>query len=220
MKKCPFVQKRYVIIVTTIFIIIFIVGISAALTLSSNVKEDVHKSNDNLVILKGDHYVYEKSDWHGREVVYNKLMRQPAKYVIISHTAGRTCKNFTQCASLMQQVQAQFIGNVGLSDIGQNFMIAHDANVYVGRGWNLRNMHTDDSVGIGYLGNYVFDELNDGMINATLELINYGIREKKISPAYTLIAMNQTYPTDSPGKNVYKVIKTWKHFDPRFIGSY
>lgn len=146
-------------------------------------------------------------------------MRHPAKYVIISHTAGRTCQNFTQCASVMQALQAYFVGPVGLSDIGHNFLIGHDGNVYVGRGWDIRNMHTDDSLGIGYMGNFVFDELSDSMIEATIELINYGIVLKKVSPGYILLAQNQTFPTDSPGKNVYKVIKTWKHFDPNFIGT-
>lgn len=213
-------QKRYVIIGTTICILIFVIGISTALSISSKGNDREKLTNDNIVTLKGNHHVYEKNVWHGREVDYKRLMRQPAKYVIISHTAGSTCRNFTQCASLMQQLQAHFVGNVGLSDIGQNFLIAHDDNIYVGRGWDLRNMHTDDSVAIGYLGNFVFDELNPGMIEATLELIKYGIREKKISPDYILVGQNQTYPTDSPGKNVYKVIKTWRHFDPRFIGSY
>lgn len=169
--------------------------------------------------LKGGHKIYEKNVWGGRKVDYKILMRHPAKYVIIAHTAGNPCQDFTKCASQMQTLQALYIGNVGLTDIGSNFIICHDGNVYVGRGWDLRNMHTDDSIGIAYMGNFVYDELNTAMINATLELINYGIILKKISPNYVVLGHNQTFPTDSPGKNVYKVIKTWKHFSPNLIGT-
>lgn len=200
-------------------ILLLVIIISVVLLTNSSDENTPTPTTNSSVILQGNHKVFEKEIWGGRQVSYKRPMRHPAKFIIISHTAGNTCMNFKECAAIMQQIQAQHVGTNKLSDVGYNFVIGHDGNVYVGRGWDLRNMHTDDSIGICYMGNYVFDKLSSGMIEATQELINYGIRLKKVSPDYTVVAHNQTYPTDSPGQNVYVVIKTWKHFNPNYIGT-
>lgn len=222
-QDCPFFQKRnllYALIaaITALVVILSVVfGLKSSDVPARNTSDNI--TNSSSVALKGKHHIFEKNIWGGREVNKTALpMRHPATHVIISHTAGRTCDSFDKCSSTMQQIQSYQVSS-GFSDIGYNFLIGSDGNIYVGRGWDVRNFHTDSSVAICFMGNYVFDELNPSMIEAAQELINYGIVLNNISPSYVLVAHNQTYATDSPGKNVYKEIKTWRNFDPKYIGT-
>jgi N-acetylmuramoyl-L-alanine amidase len=103
-------------------------------------------------------------------------------------------------------------------DIGYNFLIGGDGNVYEGRGWDAMSFHKrpEGVLGISFIGNFDKRELTDGQIGAAEELLALGVRLRKLSPFYVLIAHNQTTDTDSPGRNVVKVIKRWPHWSPTY----
>lgn len=124
----------------------------------------------------------------------------------------------------MQQIQLSHIGKKGartgasIVDIGYNFLIGGDGNVYEGRGWDVMSFHrTPEGVlGISFIGNYYKYELTYGQIEAAQELIALGVKLEKLSPSYILIAHNQTMLTNSPGQNVVKVIEKWPHWSPNY----
>lgn len=148
------------------------------------------------------------------------MLPHPTNYVIISHTASDFCESFSECSKLVRSFQEYHVGTLNSPDIGYNFLIGGDGNVYVGRGWDVRNFHRDDSIGISFIGNYIYDKLNPMMIAATQNLILHGVRLGKLSKDYKLICHNQTSATQSPGKNVYSVVKQWPHFAAGdFFGS-
>lgn len=103
-------------------------------------------------------------------------------------------------------------------DIGYNFLIGGDGNVYEGRGWDAMSFHKRPEVvlGISFIGNFNKHELTEGQIEAAQELLALGVKLKKLSPFYVLIAHNQTIATDSPGQNVVKVIEKWPHWSPTY----
>lgn len=111
----------------------------------------------------------------------------------------------------MQSFQSYHV-NRGHPDIGYNFLIGGDANIYVGRGWDVQNFHQDNSIGISFIGNYIFDELTNDMIEAAKSLLRRGVELRKLSRKYRIVAHNQTFSTQSPGVNIYNVIKEWANF--------
>ncbi|KAJ8924774.1 hypothetical protein NQ315_000927 [Exocentrus adspersus] len=167
----------------------------------------------------GRHRIYYRVDWGGKPPkLGTKLLEHPVSLVIISHTLTLPCLSNVTCSSILRTIQTKHFAKPFLSaDIGYNFLIGRDGGIYVGRGWDVRNFHRKISIGISFIGNFNFDEVNEEMIEAAEALIGQGLELRKISENYALVGENQTDPkmVISPGVNVYKVIRTWPRFYPK-----
>lgn len=162
----------------------------------------------------GAHRMIYREEWGGRPPEYTRPLTPPVQYVIISHSAGSFLTTPLDCAAAVRDYQTQHVSQNGSPDIGYNFLICGDGNIYVGRDWDTRNFHMDSSIGICFLGNFVFDTLTSTMIEAAQMLLELGLKKEVLSAEYKLVGHNQTFTTISPGENVYKVIKEWPHFYP------
>jgi N-acetylmuramoyl-L-alanine amidase len=174
--------------------------------------------------LPGGHHIYSKKYWRGLEARNVSPLLHPTPVVIVSHTETQECHSFDQCSETVRRIQTGHIGKKGaqtgaeIADIGYNFLIGGDGNVYEGRGWDAMSFHKrpEGVLGISFIGNFHKHELTDGQIEAAQELLALGVKLGKLSPFYVLIAHNQTRDTDSPGKNVVKVIEKWPHWSPTY----
>ena len=76
-------------------------------------------------------------------------------------------------------VYARTVHATGWPDIGYNFLVGEDGNVYEGRGWDTVGAysvpHNSDSIGIAFIGNFNDRKPNDAALNATKRLISCGI---------------------------------------------
>ncbi|XP_069701769.1 peptidoglycan-recognition protein LA-like [Periplaneta americana] len=179
----------------------------------------------NRTILPGGHYIFSKLDWRGAEALSKRPLLHPIRIVIISHTETPKCLNFQDCCERMRSIQAYQMGRSGIKgteyvDIGYNFVIGGDENVYEGRGWDVATFHakSEETLGISFIGDYrERDFLTDGQIEAAQQLLALGVNMGKLSPSYVLIAHNQSFATDSPGKNIIKVIQKWPNWSPYLI---
>lgn len=103
-----------------------------------------------------------------------------------------------------------------MPDVGYNFAVGGDGNVYEGRGWDATSMHTGFvrrcNIAVSFIGHFVHDTPTNGQIEAVQELIKLGVRLEKIDEDYKLVAMNETFATLSPGVVVYNIISKWPHF--------
>lgn len=167
------------------------------------------------VILPGGHRIFEKYEWGGRNVNITTYLKHPVKYVTMCHTLGNWCDTYSTCCTEMQTLQSHQV-TVGYKDIVYNFAIGGDGNIYKGRGWDAVVDDTNNII-LCYMGYYKIHYLNNHLIEAVNELINYGIILKKISPNYVLLAQNRTNPLQNPGVNVYNEIKKWKHFKSELV---
>jgi N-acetylmuramoyl-L-alanine amidase len=161
--------------------------------------------------------MYSKEDWNGEPARYERELQHPTPFIVISHTASPMCYVHSVCAAQMRNFQALHMGgSPDLPDIGYNFVVSGDGNVYEGRGWDVTNMHsgfvTRCNIGISLIGNFVYDMPTKGQIEAVQELIKFGVKTRKIEENYKLIAMNETYNTLSPGVILYNIISKWPHF--------
>ncbi|XP_044270790.1 peptidoglycan-recognition protein SC1a-like [Tribolium madens] len=160
--------------------------------------------------------IINKKIWGGRATLnFSKPLPHPTHFVIISHTVTPFCNDFLKCSQRVQSMQDYHMGSLKSPDIGYNFVIGGDGNAYVGRGWDIRNFHMDDSIGISFIGDFIQDNLTADMINVAKKLLDEGVKSGKLAKDYKLLAHNQTYKTESPGPNVYKEIKNWPHFDTK-----
>lgn len=174
--------------------------------------------------LPGGHHIYSKQHWQGLEARSESRLLHPTPVVIVSHTETLDCHNFDKCSERVRRIQTGHIGKKGarsgaeIVDIGYNFLIGGDGNVYEGRGWDAMSFHKrpEGVLGISFIGNFNKHELTDGQIEAAQELLALGVKLEKLSPSYVLIAHNQTIDTDSPGQNVIKVIEKWPHWSPTY----
>ncbi|CAH0546715.1 unnamed protein product [Brassicogethes aeneus] len=199
--------KHLIIIIAAVIISIIIVAVTIAMILKKS-KHPNYKPPTDL----DDQFLLYKADWGGKAATDDiPINKKPVQYVIISHTVSPMCNNVQACSSRVRNIQSQH-QNGPFPDIGYNFLVGNDGHAYEGRGWNHKNFHMYDSVAICEIGDFTTDIFTNVMIESTKRLIDLGITLNKISTHYKLIGQNQTTTSESPGSNVYKVIKTWPHF--------
>lgn len=202
------------IAVIAVVIVTSVVKFSTKKTDPSAEDPDLHNNNVTEVPPIGPGAIISKNVWGGRATLnFSKPLPHPTNFVIISHTVTPFCDNIPKCSENVKSMQDYHVGRLGSPDIGYNFVIGGDGNAYVGRGWDIRNFHMDDSIGISFIGNYLQDSLTPEMISVTKKLLEEGVKTGKLAKDYKLVAHNQTYRTESPGRNIYKVIKNWSHFN-------
>lgn len=68
------------------------------------------------------------------------------------------------------------------------------------------------SIGISFIGNFTRTNPNEKQLAAAKCLIDEGINIGKIAPNYRLLGHRQVKATESPGANLYAIIKTWPHW--------
>lgn len=161
----------------------------------------------------GDHSIFYKNEWHGLQCTRTLKMPHPVGLVIISHTNTKPCYSFANCSLALRRLQKSQMSR-GMWDIGYNFAIGGDGNIYVGRGWDYINSHAHLSIGISFIGNYNIDKINKHMTDASKKLLKQGVSLGKLSNDYILIGHNQSCKNfrSSPGNNVYKEISKWEHY--------
>lgn len=101
-------------------------------------------------------------------------------------------------------------------DIGYNFLVGGDGDVYEGRGWDKQGAHTKGfnagSIGIAYIGTFNKKLPNDRQLLAGFLLMNEGVKLGKLTPDYKIYAHRQLIASESPGAAFYEIIKKWDHW--------
>lgn len=102
------------------------------------------------------------------------------------------------------------------TDIGYNFLVGGDGQIYVGRGWHIQGQHVRGygaiSISIAFIGTFVNVEPPERQIEAAKRLMEEGVRLHKLHPDYHIYAHRQLSPTESPGQKLYELMKHWPRF--------
>lgn len=143
----------------------------------------------------------------------------PEPYIIINHTATANCSTRIECIRYIRIFQRYHIEERKWFDIGYNFLIGADGNVYDGRGWNKIGAHTKNynhvSIGVGFIGTFCDVKAPKQQVAAFTRLIKEGVRKGYILRKYKIFAARQLGTTVSPGKALYEQMKSW----PRWCES-
>nr|XP_044994279.1 peptidoglycan recognition protein 4 isoform X2 [Jaculus jaculus] len=160
-------------------------------------------------------HIISRSAWGAREAHCPQLTL-PAKYVLILHTAGRTCNKPSECSTLVRDLQSFFTDRLGACDIGYNFLVGQDGGAYEGVGWKVQGSHTagynDIALGISFMGTFTGTPPNSAALEAAQDLIQCAVAKGHLTPNYLLVGHSDVANTLSPGQALYNIIKTWPHF--------
>lgn len=69
-------------------------------------------------------------------------LQLPISRVIIAHTATEGCQTQEECMFRVRYIQTFHMNSRNWDDIGYNFLVGGDGNVYEGRGWLKQGAHT------------------------------------------------------------------------------
>uniref|UniRef100_A0A2M3ZHU2 Putative peptidoglycan recognition protein long class n=1 Tax=Anopheles braziliensis TaxID=58242 RepID=A0A2M3ZHU2_9DIPT len=143
-------------------------------------------------------------------------LKLPVNNVIIAHTATEGCTTQQTCMASVRHIQTLHY-NQGFGDIGYNFLIGGDGQVYEGRGWNKQGAHTRGfntiSQGIAFIGNYeTIDRPEDAQIEQLVMLLRNGTDTGKLNQNYKLYGALQVKATLSPGKFLMEKLTQLPHF--------
>jgi N-acetylmuramoyl-L-alanine amidase len=177
-----------------------------------------------------------QAQWMAQSTEYELTpLCSPVSRVIIAHTATEGCSirvsisklkhlfsmslpfaSQTECILRTRYIQMYHIETMKFDDIGYNFLIGGDGDIYDGQGWNLQGAHTkgfnSDSVGIALIGNFIHSTPPSRQLNATLSLIHEGLRSGKLTKDFRLFGANQLVATKSPGAVLIEILKSWPHY--------
>ncbi|RWS08071.1 peptidoglycan recognition protein-like protein [Dinothrombium tinctorium] len=159
--------------------------------------------------------IISREEWNAREP---RSVRRipPVKHVFIHHTATGRCDSQVSCSASMRSIQNFHMDSNGWNDIGYNFLIGGDGNIYEGRGWNVEGAHTRgfnrNGIAISFIGNYQEQDAPSDMIEAAKKLIKCGVNKGYIVKKYQLHGHRDANPTLCPGNKLYKQISSWKNF--------
>lgn len=185
---------------------------------SQTVTNQIFLQGAAVPVSSGKLSIIDRRSWLAQPPLEDKqYLQAPAKFVIISHTA--TEDGFTQAENvyLVRLVQTFHIESRKWSDIGYNFLIGSDGNVYEGRGWGVVGAHTLGyniiGMGISFVGCFMNKLPPQSALNQVKLLIKQGVEVGAIDKDYFLVGHCQCSPTESPGRRLYDEIQTWEHWN-------
>ncbi|XP_053687822.1 peptidoglycan-recognition protein LC-like isoform X5 [Sabethes cyaneus] len=150
-----------------------------------------------------------------------ELLKLPVHKVIIAHTATEGCSTQTACVYRVRFIQEKHINVDNFGDIGYNFLIGGDGNVYEGRGWLkqgafLRGQNSK-SEGIAFIGDYQRVKPTVAQMEALNSLLMIGIRNGHLSDDFKLYGARQWQATVSPGDMLYEKLKNHSHWSDELV---
>ncbi|KAJ6216305.1 hypothetical protein RDWZM_007462 [Blomia tropicalis] len=150
-------------------------------------------------------------------------MSLPVNHIFIHHTAGPRCLIKSRCSKIVRDIQKYHM-SLDWDDIGYNFLIGGDGNVYVGRSWDKIGAHTlganNISIAFSLLGDYMDFLPSIKMLRVTQLLIACAVEKKVVPKRYLLHGHRDQTCTLCPGDAFYNYLRRWPHYLPGPLSTY
>ncbi|CAG9761211.1 unnamed protein product [Ceutorhynchus assimilis] len=160
--------------------------------------------------------IITKARWGARKSHSVEYAIVPVPNVIVHHTVTPSCDTEEKCSGTLREIQNYHIDTMEYDDIGYNFIIGGDGNVYEGVGWHKIGAHArgfnSKSIGIAFIGDYSDNRPSEKMLKALKNLLACGLELGELHKEYKLLGARQVMATASPGSALFSEIKTWAHF--------
>ena len=122
--------------------------------------------------------------WSGQKLRRAARLSLPIQYIVVTQTGSDGCSSVRKCSELMHTL-------LNHSDIGYNFVVAGDGNVYEGRGWDSEGSKTGHlaacSLSVAFLGNFQETEPNILQEQALQRLLQLGVKYKMLVEQFKLV---------------------------------
>lgn len=120
------------------------------------------------------------------------------------------------CTFRTRIIQTYHMESRGWDDIGYNFLVGGDGNGYEGRGWNKQGAHTKGfntkSICIAFIGTFNKIIPPNRQLRAAQQIIEMGLKLKKLDPNFRLYGHRQLMASESPGTALYEIITKWPNW--------
>jgi len=160
--------------------------------------------------------IVSREEWVASPGLTSQLGVHPASHVLLHHSSTPTCDSLVNCAALVRSIQRHHMTRQRYGDIGYNFLVGEDGNVYEGVGWSRQGTHDDRlnsrSIGICIIGDYTSWLPNEAALNAVQNLIECGVETGQLSPRYKILSHKQIKHTDCPGSKLSWLVRIWKNW--------
>ncbi|KAF4011149.1 PGLYRP1 [Cervus elaphus hippelaphus] len=161
--------------------------------------------------------IVSRQGWKAQASRCSQRLRQPVRYVVVSHTAGSVCVTPASCQQQARNVQHYHVQQLGWCDVGYNFLIGEDGLVYEGRGWNTIGAHSGAtwnpiSIGISFMGKYMDRAPPAQALKAAQSLLACGAARGYLTRNYEIKGHRDVQQTLSPGDKLYEIIQQWPHY--------
>ncbi|XP_045475437.1 peptidoglycan-recognition protein 2-like [Harmonia axyridis] len=160
--------------------------------------------------------IISRERWGARVASEVEYAIVPLEYVIVHHTVTNNCHSEKSCSELLRNIQNFHMEEMEFHDIGYNFAVGGDGNVYECAGWHKVGAHTRKynrkSLGLVFIGNFSDDLPTDNQIKAAKDLLECGVQLGELDENYKLLGGRQVSSTASPGLRLYRKIKQWTHW--------
>ncbi|KAG7211022.1 hypothetical protein KM043_016383 [Ampulex compressa] len=174
----------------------------------------------NTANLTGCPRIVSRKEWGARRPEpLTQLKVSPAPYVVIHHGGIKVyCKDQASCSAIARSYQDLHMDVNHWYDIGYNFLVGEDGNVYEGRGWDYVGAHAPNynsqSIGICFMGDFSDFLPNDAALEALNSLIACGVSLGKINTEYKLLGHRQARKTLCPGETLYRYVMNLPGWTP------
>ncbi|XP_026319366.1 peptidoglycan-recognition protein SC2-like [Hyposmocoma kahamanoa] len=160
--------------------------------------------------------IITRAQWGARAPNSRTTLATPVPEVIIHHTVTGACTTQDSCASQMRSMQNQHMNSNGWADIGYNFCVGGNGQVFEGRGWTTQGAHApavnNRSIGICLIGTFTSVNPPAAQLSATQNLISMGMSNGRIQRAHWLRGHRQVTATACPGDALFNTIRSWPNF--------
>nr|CAD7447742.1 unnamed protein product [Timema bartmani] len=164
--------------------------------------------------------IVKRSSWGARTADLPSELRiphTPVDYIIIIHTNTTICNTSASCVNQMRALQNNSMNKKHLFDIPYNFLIGGDGNVYEGRGFEIQGAFVPKwnikSFGLAFIGDFENLKPPKAQLDAAKLFLNYSVNSGQLYSNYNLIGHKQVAKTQSPGRQLFEIIKTWEHWE-------
>nr|Q765P2.1 RecName: Full=Peptidoglycan-recognition protein 3; AltName: Full=Hd-PGRP-3; Flags: Precursor [Holotrichia diomphalia]BAD08318.1 peptidoglycan recognition protein-3 [Holotrichia diomphalia] len=168
------------------------------------------------LVFAGCPTIISKNRWGGQQARKVEPTTKPLKYVIINHTSGPSCVDEIDCSRMLVYIQNRHMNHLNYNDIGCNFIIGGDGQIYEGAGWQAAASHTPGwnkkSLLIGFIGDYEINRPSLKQLEAGKQLIECAVERGEIEQDYKLVGARTIRQTNSPGKYLFRELQSWKGF--------
>ncbi|XP_045458551.1 peptidoglycan-recognition protein SC2-like [Melitaea cinxia] len=162
-------------------------------------------------------------DWDAMPSRHDDYLNLPVENVIIGHSAANYCIQRNICIDQMRIIQ-QYHFRSNWNDIGPNFLVAGNGDIFEGRGANIlgtmiRGMN-GRSISIMFIGNYVVNQTDPLQFEHTQILVDRLVEIGVLRPDYVLRGQCQIEElTIPPGPNVMNKMSFFPHWDPKGLNA-
>ncbi|XP_055851973.1 peptidoglycan-recognition protein LB-like [Episyrphus balteatus] len=163
--------------------------------------------------------IISRNEWAARQPKGREHIHGPVEYVVVHHSyIPDVCNTTDACKASMRSMQDFHMDDHGWDDIGYNFAVGADGNVYVGRGFGVVGAHAprynNKSIGLLLIGNFMEKLPPKPMMEVAQKFIAYAVEHDHVVVNYTLYGHRQVRDTECPGTAFFAQLKFWPHWRP------